>query len=211
MWFAVTISKLAELGITDDAQLRSLALRFADYRMTRENIAKALGVSVAKVRELVCANDLPRIVGLTLVQLRDLRTTLVHEHGHRIVAAHYRVPGRISVRFNSDGSDLAERYFKGQFHSRGRMPTPRSARLVGLAGAVANLIDDEPEIDLCEIDDRLDDDKNNGMGIFSETDRQLAVGYTWYDVAGTLKLLRRYWSALTVAVDRDFLAVQGFA
>jgi hypothetical protein len=190
-----------QCGLPVDTVISDLVLQLAAHE-TPKRIATSLGVSVARVLKIIGTTDLPLVVGTTSSHLRDLRSTLVHEHGHRIVAAHYKIPGRIAVSLNREGR-LFDRHYVGEFQLCGRMPTPRSERLVGLAGAIANLIDDEPEIDHFEIIEYLPD------STLSPTDRRLAGAYLPSDIERTLMLLRRYWPQLLAAVERDLTLVQG--
>jgi hypothetical protein len=127
--------------------------------------------------------------------LLSLRIALAHEYAHFIVAFHYRVTATVLIWRNQSG-DLTESDFLGTTILSGAFPTARSRRLIGLAGGISEILLDDPDVDEVEIIDWLQ------WNFLSETDREIAAGYSDSDVLGSLKLVRAYSERIMKFVDQ---------
>jgi hypothetical protein len=132
----------------------------------------------------------------------DLRSACIHEAAHAAVAQHL---GAIAVAevFPSGTSDTVnERYWVGQT----RLYTPTTGRmrvLIGLAGSVAEALDDDDGGR--EMIEMNPEDFNLSYDL-SQTDADLAGSFTTPDVEETAAILKSVWP--TVEREAGYLAAK---
>lgn len=123
---------------------------------------------------------------------RDLWRACLHEAAHLVIARHFKVSGHIRVAEHTNGG-TEERYFVGQFHPLSKITTVKAKRAIGLAGSMAELLEEDSTLTECDCDDLE----------LSESDATLANGYQVRDIGRTLELLRENWpEILQEASDR---------
>lgn len=128
------------------------------------------------------------------VLIRDLRATCVHEYGHAAVAKHFRVPGVVSIVENPDGGEN-ESFVVGQFMRLCDPASERHARLIALAGTVAEELDRERGVAASEIFEAL----TQRVVELSDADAEHAGPYTKADVEDCAALVRSLWLSIDAA------------
>lgn len=121
----------------------------------------------------------------------DLRRTLIHEYAHLYVAERHHVFGWVEIACNPGGGD-AERHFLGRFR-HAPIINARARRLIGLAGTIAELIDDDATVTSADVDDYIRSD----VAPLSASDAKLAGMYTARDVQASVQAVRAVWSLIT--------------
>jgi hypothetical protein len=127
------------------------------------------------------------------MRARDLRRVCLHEFAHLHVARHHGVAGHVRVAANPHAGDgLTERMFIGKFHFLQRCEDASALRQIGLAGTVAEELDDDTTLEGWQILEWLQE----GTLELSGTDAKYAGDYTEADLDLTIALVRDLWDAL---------------
>ena len=119
-------------------------------------------------------------------RMKDLLRTCYHEAGHLVALSQFGGYGCIEITENPNGNQVDERYFSGRiqiYNLKG------DKRIIGLAGLVAELLLE----DLNEIPGTFDDAILMDVMTLSETDAELAEGYSYSDIEVTFELLHKNW------------------
>ena len=85
---------------------------------------------------------------------RDLHFACIHETGHLVVAQHVGICGRLDFEWNPAGGE-AKRFVRGCFQFDRYHPklTKHVARIIGLAGAIAECLENMPDLLTADIVD----------------------------------------------------------
>lgn len=126
------------------------------------------------------------------VVARDLRRICIHEFAHQEVARLLGVLGHVRIERNPNGG-WHEKHFSGRFHFYCGLDQ-RQARLIGLAGKVAEQLD-EDDFDAFEFVDDLD----TGEIELSGTDAESAGDFDENDVDEAAALVIQAWEAIEEA------------
>lgn len=118
----------------------------------------------------------------------DLHSAAIHEAGHSVIAAHFGVPTHAELRKNASGGEDVN-WVGGWTRMFGKPSSAEAARVIGLAGVVAEAYAADDRVDGGEIADYL----ALGVMALSETDAGMAGGWTADDVERCLGLVRDAW------------------
>jgi len=131
----------------------------------------------------------------------DLRSACIHEAAHAAVAQHLGVSAVAEV-FPSGAFDLIhEKYWIGKTRLY-PSPTGRTRVLIGLAGSVAEALDDDVGREMIEMNPE-DFDLSYDL---SPTDADFAGNFTTADVEETVGILKKVWP--TVEREAGYLAAK---
>lgn len=134
----------------------------------------------------------------TRLRRRELRKVCLHEYAHAAVAKHFdpKIEGCwVVIEKLKPGAarQNVTRFYNGQF-VHDPIKSQRERRLVGLAGIVAELLDDEPDIDPREILDRIDAEHV----VLSDGDwEMIGKSLTWRHIWRCMDLVRELWPRIT--------------
>jgi hypothetical protein len=115
---------------------------------------------------------------------RALWRTCLHEYAHLVVARHFGAAGFVMI----DAGRTSESRYGGRFQMYGDLADDEW-RIVALAGAVAERVDDEP----CVAASLLAAALRAEPGLLSGADAQLAAGFVLADVERCLCLVNKLW------------------
>jgi hypothetical protein len=115
---------------------------------------------------------------------RQLWRTCLHEYAHCVVARDFGAAGFVTI---SRGRIDASRY-GGRFQMYGELADDEW-RIVALAGAVAESIDDDPGVEAASVIAVLRTEPTPLSGV----DAQLAAGFIDADVERCLRIVRKLW------------------
>jgi hypothetical protein len=129
----------------------------------------------------------------------DLRSACIHEAAHAVVAQHLGVSAMAEV-FPSGAFDLIhEKYWIGKTRLY-PSPTGRARVLIGLAGSVAEALQDDPEwFEMNPEDFELSYE-------LSQTDADFVGNFTTADVEETAAILKSIWP--TVEREAGYLVAK---
>lgn len=114
---------------------------------------------------------------------RDLRQACIHEWAHAVVARRFGIFGWVEIYENeSPLAGLAEKFYLARFRSPCQPKTNAACKAIGLAGLVAEEIDNDPEVQGFELYESLTDGTielsatdASLVGCFDETDLEFSV------------------------------------
>jgi len=117
----------------------------------------------------------------------DLRKSCIYGYAHRTVAHRFGVRGIVNVVFNLNGGDT-EKHYTGEFRARAVL-VGRPARLIGMAGTVAECYDEDPGVLVRDIGERL------RYGLFDSPamDTPSVAPGEQRDIAQCLTIIRQRW------------------
>jgi hypothetical protein len=128
----------------------------------------------------------------------DLWRACLHEHAHAAVARHFDVLSDVRIERNPDGGP-EQRHYVGQCRMYSR-PEGMPGRIVGLAGTVAECVDEDNDVESWDVAEYL----LLELITLSNTDADLASGYSDADIALCLQLVRRMWPEIVSMATRQF-------
>jgi len=122
--------------------------------------------------------------------------TCLHEYAHLVVARHFGAAGFVAI--GGAGSTSPHR-IGGRFQMYGEL-LDEEWRIVALAGAVAERLDEDPAVAAAVLADALRADPEALRG----TDAELAAGFDDADVERCLDLVRRLWREIAGEATERF-------
>jgi len=137
----------------------------------------------------------------------DIRNAAVHECAHVLVAEHYGTTAYPVIWKNSTLNHDFEKKWIGQTYFSGKRPTKINFRRISIAGYLAERMDkyDSPtDIHIFEIEDLFECsfgetfEESDG---WSQSDWDLAHGYTLKDIHATHAILSNNWEKLIKNVN----------
>ena len=135
------------------------------------------------------------------IQRKDLRNVCYHEHAHGQVAWHYGIPSIVEVEPNETPNPLEEKTWGGRCWYYSSLGLGERRRMIGLAGELAVLLLEEPDLHPQDAFDHLDLDPH----ALSETDRAFAGPLTYEDVEACMGLVRQLWPKIERAAEYEIL------
>lgn len=139
------------------------------------------------------------------IRQRDLHRACIHEYAHAHVARHHGIDSHVRIADNPDAADdVEQKFFSGKCHFLADCQDPTGRRQIGLAGLVAEHIDDDADVEAWMILESLELDPLQ----LSESDGEYAGIYTEADLNSTAMLIRRLWDSILVDAAREMMAWQ---
>jgi len=123
--------------------------------------------------------------------LVELRRSCIHGYAHSTVADYLNVPGFVSIERNVNGG-AAEKFYIAEFTST-KLVKGGAARLIALAGIVAECYANDPVVSPQEIADWISFD----LFELSPTSAALILASDEGDVARCLEIVRTCWNDIT--------------
>ena len=117
----------------------------------------------------------------------DIRQSCIYGYAHQVVADQYGVGGFIKLIKNVNGGAW-EKHYTGEFTACAQLQG-EIARLVGLAGPVAACYDEDPDVSVPEIEERI------SLGLFnlSATDATVIEASDKREIEQCLTIIRQRW------------------
>ncbi len=129
----------------------------------------------------------------------DLSRVCLHEAAHCLVAEDLGYGAYWNVTKRDDIDPLADTYYNGRCHMDWEFAgaTEEERRLIGLAGEVAVLMEEENDLEeiVAELEDAIDQD------LVSATDLEMIGDCTEDDIQVCMFILERIWPALKVFAE----------
>jgi len=124
---------------------------------------------------------------------RDFRNICYHEAAHLVALERFGGSGFIRINPEPDTTDrINTSCFRGSVIVLEDATTPSGRRIVGLAGAIGEMMLHDP--DLTAVD--FIDAQVVGDTSLSPADAERAAGFTETDVEATIRALRERWGAV---------------
>ena len=120
----------------------------------------------------------------------DLRQSCIYGYAHQVVAHQFGVGGFINIVKNTHGGEW-EKHYTGKFTARAHLQG-QVARLVGLSGPVAACFDEDHNVSVPEIEERINFDLFN----LSATDAPAIEASDERDIEQCLTIIRQRWDII---------------
>jgi len=118
----------------------------------------------------------------------DLRHTAIHEAGHLVVLIELGGSGYIRLAEKKDNDLVNHCAYSGKTYIMDPLKTDDDMRVMALAGEIAVLLDNDPDIQPDEVIEHFEMESDT----ISDTDK--AHGITYEAVEQALEILKRCWS-----------------